>query len=410
MDKAQTFTLSDDAGFYLWSADVFELIERLLQEEGAAQKKTEDVFFFLTQLCEGKITPAIFIASLTASLGLPENRVRALAVSLYSTILLKIAESLPFNVREQLAELGVGSEIDSPAAFINADAQDVEEARDRAAAVIKSPPPQDVPAVVKVICDHEAFGFSDPLLNDRCKKIVESRVRDVRDAASTRAQFERPVDKGGLGESGRRLADILERLEATVFSYEEAQRKRHEEEKLKAVQDSLQARAAKALGAKQEETLLDKRFNDLVGTNVDTQKMRTAIEEAKRVIPKSHLIVAPTMQEIAFEKRLTGPVDELRHMTLADFRRLSRDPAEAATKIKDKVELLEEQGYDKKIEGVKAWRSCPVNSLYLSLAREALVSGIGIAATIAQHATKKEESLTTQEYQAILALNGELRF
>jgi hypothetical protein len=291
------------------------------------------------------------------------------------------------------------------------DEKEIEEVKQKVASVIEAPAPTDIPAVVKMICDYDAFGFDDPLLNDRCKKIVESRVREVRDATLARAQFERSVDKGGLGVSGRRLADILERLETVVSLYEKAQVERHAEGKTLAVQERQKARDAKTEAVKNEETNLDKRFKDLVGdVAIDTQKMRGAIEGAKQASSKAPKVFSPTMQEIAFEKRLTGPVDELRRMTLIEFRRLSRDPVQAATKIKDKVGILEEQGYDKKIEGVKAWRSSPLNSLYLKLTHEALLGGKGIKEVIEEYANKKEETLTVDEYHAVAAINGELRF
>ena len=116
------------------------------------------------------------------------------------------------------------------------------------------------------------------------------------------------------------------------------------------------------------------------------------------------------MQEVAFEKRLTGPVEELATMGLLDFRRLSKDSHQAATKVKDKVGLLEEQGTDKKIEGIKAWRSSPLNRLYINITRDAVLKGLPIPELLAQRRVAKEETLTDEELSVIMQLNGELRF
>jgi hypothetical protein len=116
------------------------------------------------------------------------------------------------------------------------------------------------------------------------------------------------------------------------------------------------------------------------------------------------------MQEIAFSKRLVGPVEELRTLGLLDFRRLSKDPRQAATKVKDKVGLLENEGYDKKIEGIKAWRSSPLSQLYIELTRTAVLKGIPIPELLAQRRAAKEETLTDEELKELIALNAELRF
>jgi hypothetical protein len=131
------------------------------------------------------------------------------------------------------------------------------------------------------------------------------------------------------------------------------------------------------------------------------------VRQAQKTTPK---IYAPTMQEIAFEKRLTGPIDELRTMTLADFRRLSRDPRQAAIKIKDKIGYLEDQGYDQKIEGIRAWRGSPLNALYLQFTHEALLAGKGIKEVLDAKAEDRGETMTTDEFHAIMAINEELRF
>ena len=158
--------------------------------------------------------------------------------------------------------------------------------------------------------------------------------------------------------------------------------------------------------AKQEEAQLAKRYEQLTG------QVRNAIEQSKvPAVPKRPRVQAQaSMQEIAFEKRLTGPVEELRMLSLLDFRRLSSDPKQAATKVKDKVGLLEEQGYDKKIEGIKAWRESPLNKLYMGVTRDAVLKGMPVVQLLSERRAAKEETLTDEELKMMMELNAELRF
>ena len=68
------------------------------------------------------------------------------------------------------------------------------------------------------------------------------------------------------------------------------------------------------------------------------------------------------MEDVKFEPKTMGPIDELRHMNLINFRRFDKDPFKAVEKIKEKISLFENE-YRKKLEGIKAWRLSPLNKL-----------------------------------------------
>jgi hypothetical protein len=504
-NNSQKRELSKEASLYLWGSDVFDRYEEFLKSLGENDERVAELSALVFELCEARITPDEFVAAIE-HFGIEKGKAVQLAVQVYSSILLKIADDLPFDVQAQIEAFGVsnvvaqpkeekpdvqkyieqyvaglpgdveerfrhrlesillayvkglnnktqiierlkrsmkldGLELEEqeaqdviekfdenkkgksfieppvrqivsePIMLVADETQEIEEIKQKTAQVANVPVLADVQAVVGEVCDHEAFGFGDPLLNDRCKKIVDSRVRGVRDTQTVRAQIERPVDKGGLGVGGRRLADMLERIEQTVSGYEAQQRKKHEEEKAHSVDEKIKKQEERQEAKKNEESGLDEKFKKLIEAHgIDTEKMRGAVEGVRQAQKTTPKIYAPTMQEIAFEKRLTGPIDELRTMTLADFRRLSRDPRQAAIKIKDKIGYLEDQGYDQKIEGIRAWRGSPLNALYLQFTHEALLAGKGIKEVLDAKAEDRGETMTTDEFHAIMAINEELRF
>jgi hypothetical protein len=117
----------------------------------------------------------------------------------------------------------------------------------------------------------------------------------------------------------------------------------------------------------------------------------------------------PLMSDIKFTQKLMGPIEELRALTLVDFRRLSKDPREATLKLKDKMDILENQGFELKTQGMKAWHESEPNRLYLDLLRQSL-EGKQLDAVIAEKQTKGEATLTKPEFDAIMVLNRQLRF
>lgn len=140
---------------------------------------------------------------------------------------------------------------------------------------------------------------------------------------------------------------------------------------------------------------------------------RPALPKAKvRVSPpsiKPQPAAKPKVEEIKFERRLSGPIEELRQMRLEDFRRLSKDPKERAIKIKDKIDLLEEESFDKRMKGVAAWQESPVNRVYLDLIQAAFQTGKNIQTIISEREAQGRQTLSWEEFQSILEINQKLK-
>lgn len=325
-------------------------------------------------------------------------------------------------------------------AFTPEDQKEVQSIEEARADLLNTSNLQDVTSVVTKICESPVFAFDEPLLSERCQKLVDSRVRGVRNAVQTRSKFEQPVDKGGLGVSGRRLADLMEAIESHVRAYEAAFAQHHQKQKQEAVAAEV-AKMDKQAHAQAEEQHLSKKYAELTGRmpgevvapaapaarrtsakisahhelqqqsgKIDADRVKEVIEKSSKPPKKRPQIRRPSMQEVVFEKRLAGPAEELRRMTLIDFRRLSADPTQAATKVQDKVELLEDQGHEQKVEAINAWRESPVNSLYVSLTREAVLSGVPVVEVLNQKRTAGEDVFSDAELEAVMKLNDTLRF
>ncbi len=272
--------------------------------------------------------------------------------------------------------------------------------------------------VVTDICKKKDFQFEDPLLQERCVSIVNARVREVRDAFKTRIQLEKPVEAGGLGVSGRKLADMMQVLEDTFVEYQQSARRQIDaQKKQKPVENKLEKEQAK----------LDEKYGEL------TKTVRKAVNQIEQIPPgvgmtqgaggvggtgektgngmvKRTPIIRPNMKDVQFERRLVGPIEELSTMTLVEFRRLSEIPERACEKVLSKIDLLEQQGYDKKVQGVSAWKNAPIYKQYMMIAQETLMGGGKIQEVISKHKAVGEEMMTLQEYMAILNLNAKMRF
>ncbi len=278
-------------------------------------------------------------------------------------------------------------------AFGKADAEEIA----RHASLLKSQIPvasmaNEVEAVARAV---DVVGLSlAPELQKRFQSAVESRLKDIRDAYETQALLESPVEKGGLGLSGVQLSKTMEAIERVVEDW----------------QKQLAQEAKKIKPAPVEPPKPLPQIEKPVLPSQTSPPKPVPPRLSSGSIPQTSADRAK-VQDVKFSPRLAGPIEEIHALTLTEFRRLAKTPSDAIMKVKDKIDLVEEQlGYEKKLEAIKAWRESGVNQLYLTLTRDSLVSGRPVVVLSEERRSKGEDVLTGEELAAIGQLNAELRF
>ncbi|KKR48903.1 MAG: hypothetical protein UT86_C0002G0078 [Candidatus Magasanikbacteria bacterium GW2011_GWC2_40_17] len=116
------------------------------------------------------------------------------------------------------------------------------------------------------------------------------------------------------------------------------------------------------------------------------------------------------VEDIAYTPRLIGPVEELKEMSLLEFRRLSPKPQTAADKILSKIDLLTKENYNKKIQGIEAWRRSALIQNYNAILSASLNQGKPIVQILKENQGKKQETLSEEEFKVIMELNRRLQF
>lgn len=120
--------------------------------------------------------------------------------------------------------------------------------------------------------------------------------------------------------------------------------------------------------------------------------------------------IRPQMHDIKPMPKVMGPIEELQFLDIVNFRRLAATPAEITSKILTKIKLLEKDGYDKMVAGVRAWRQSPASRLYLRLGQEAIAQGRPLKEIIDARQNAGQDYLSLDEIKAIVSLNSQLMF
>ena len=116
------------------------------------------------------------------------------------------------------------------------------------------------------------------------------------------------------------------------------------------------------------------------------------------------------MDDVRFTPKTLTPIDELANINLKRFRYLGHNPEEQAQKVKDKLDMLGEYGYSKRLQGISAWRQSPLNRLYLQTGQHSIESGRSAEQLLAEQLGQDPDSLTFGEFVAIMKLNQQIRF
>jgi hypothetical protein len=290
--------------------------------------------------------------------------------------------------------------------------------------------------------------FENDDMKKRFRNLVSLYFRDLRDALETKSKFTMPVASGGMGMTDADADKVMALLKAKIETFRGSMAASADQAK----QQYVQAQADKVMSETERQTTkekaqLDRRFAQLTGSAPADAAASAPMPVAAPIkipvvsldkkpaastppaAPPANLPMAPgpaapspnpspqptaqsskpVVSDVIATPRLTGPVEELRAITLTDFRRLSKDPNEATLKVKDKIDLLEDQGFEAKTQGIKAWQESEPNRVYLDMLRRSL-EGKPVPDIINDLESMGKTVLTKAEFDSIMALNRKLRF
>ncbi len=129
------------------------------------------------------------------------------------------------------------------------------------------------------------------------------------------------------------------------------------------------------------------------------------IEEKQPLFKKTFSESRPKIEDVKFSTKLYGPIDELAAFKIEDLRRLAKDPKEAINKIKDKLDLLEDESIVKRTEGIKALKTSPLYKSYADIMNKAMKEGMSFEQVLKQNPT-----MTIEEFRSIMELNKSLKY
>jgi len=320
---------------------------------------------------------------------------------------------------------------------------------------IKEVNDEKINSMVDEVVFETGVSFSSEALSERFMKVLKTYARGVRNRLDTKIALGKGADKGGLGMSDSRVEEVLKALD------KRNKKRENELPKLELKDDSLETdlpknsipkkeniekfreKISKLSGDEHPDTTYDfsaatkKVLSDpTLKEKLNKKKPELSLEKENKANTKDivvgtekkldeHIagkdgkfksrVLVPEggrkkVEDVKVVPRLTGPIEELRNMNIVDFRRLDADPIRAAAKIKEKIDLLQDDGFVKKLEGISAWRQSKINREYIDVGRKSIGQKKPINDVIHDKNISGHDTLREEEFEAILNLNREIRF
>ncbi len=297
--------------------------------------------------------------------------------------------------------------------------------------ISKQEPLINLDTAVANVIDKTKTDFPSEDLKKRFQNIVSSFFRDIRTQIETKIVLKREQKIGGLGFDQETTDKIIKILIEEKSRIDKESIKKIPLEKLEQIKDlkfkSLKEKTDKII---QAETKIS---STVPPPKPEPKPVPKPVpppppKPEPKPVPKPVLpppkpestfrpiirpqSVQPTktrVEEIKVKPRIYGPIEELKTLTLVDWRRWGSSK-EAVQKIEDKINLLAEESLVKKSEGINAWKDSEINNLYLDIGAESIDQGKAVTEIILQRQQKNLPTLTEEEFNSVVELNQKLRF
>ena len=271
--------------------------------------------------------------------------------------------------------------------------------------------PLDVKQEVERIIQKSQVNFSEPEKSQRFKSIILARLKDVRDQMETREILSNSSDVGGMDFDDKTTDRVLQLINQEIEQLEE-------KAYLKTGSGpfaGLQAEAEKILSEKPALSAQPAIKESVQPTVRPARSIKRTAPVVQQSFTRSKPLTPqapqqrPKIEDVKFKPRLVGPIEEIGALNLTDFRRLAQSPEDIIEKILEKINILEEESFSKKIEAIKVWKQSDVYQLYLEIGGQSMENKTAIADIIVQREKNGQPTLSEAEFEAISDLNQKLR-
>ncbi|MBU1891052.1 hypothetical protein KJ782_06235 [Patescibacteria group bacterium] len=309
---------------------------------------------------------------------------------------------------------------------------------------LETTPDIDLDEIVNKLVRDFHIKLDDEIIEARFSSIIKSRLRDVRDLIETRQMLIRPVDVGGIGLSERVILPLMSQVEEELLRIHQVKPEPKPPKPAPTPETKKEITPPPPVKKVSVPPPAPPPVNLTVKPVVPPKKVEVKPEPKpepkvisvepkhksppppsikpvrvpKRPLDKTVIPVIsrpvgdrrPTISDIKRPIKTIGPTEELAELSVEDYRRLGKTAEEANEKIIEKLDLMEEDSYLLRASGIKAWKKCAVNKLYLEIGRQSMEQDKPVLDIVRKRQELGQPYLSQSEFSAIADLNKKISF
>lgn len=325
-------------------------------------------------------------------------------------------------------------------AYSDDEAKEIEVQAKRLQQMTAPAPTMDFDSIAQAVISQQQLAFRDELLTKRALSVFKARLKDIRDSDETLNVLTRDPKVGGLGLDPDLAKNVVSALDAKA---KEFQKRGMSQPPIKPPPPSPPkipiVKPTRPEPKPPLNTVLPppnlpvvekplpnvteppkiappiKRPPDIPApAPMPASPPKPAAQpKAQPVVQRSRVLDRPNMADISRPRppassKTYGPAEEMRSMSLAEFRRMGQGATDSARRILEKFKHLQDESFRLWSEAVSGWRQSSVYQLYLDMGRQSLEENISIKDVIQRRATAGEPYLSEHEFSALADMNRQL--
>jgi hypothetical protein len=216
---------------------------------------------------------------------------------------------------------------------------------------------------------HELSFKVDPTLEKKLQTIIQLYLKDIRSEEDTKAACLKKREDNGLGLTSAQAEEVLTKTKSKQQLIVEPNLLPLSLNTLKQPQSRIQPPKKNTPSLSASPTVAQTPPTPLKSSI--TEPVKSAQSSSNQIDFANFKKNRPLMRDVEDKPLSLGPIDEIRAVTLTDFRRLANTPIEAAMRLGQKFLNLKLESILLLVDALAAWKTSPLFMEYTSAVLEA---------------------------------------
>ena len=275
------------------------------------------------------------------------------------------------------------------------------------------------------VINHSFVNISDENGKRKLKSYLTAYFRGIRDILQTKEALAKPLASGGMEFDAMAIEKVMALAKEEFHKIHSVSAERKNESGImnpaegearqgRQEPSGVEEKKMESVEKKEENSIKNQDENDehqrqQSSPQAISYKLQATSSVVRRERPQVIDTDKPKIAEVRLPSKLTGPLEEIEQISLRDLRRFAQNHQGFADRTMERVKILENESFEKRMMGIAAWRKSMLYQQYLNVIQNSLERNISIPEMIGAVIEAESQNMSLREWQTVNRLNRELR-